>query len=470
MKLSPSIFAVILFGLCLPNVSHGQAPTYQKVDLSSTTSLMADEAIRSPSLKPFVPDPGKAFKRFWVGNWRTPEQAFEWHVDLAEQGDYDVAIVSQGVARVNVDAKDSRIEGSIPRQIWDRTPLGTLTLAKGKQSLRVTLRDTVPTEGKLRSLELTPTNNKVAIAKQVKALRADSSWFGDAKYGVMFQWGAWGFPKNGPAKPWPKMIDDFDVNAFAKMVDEEMGAGYVIWSLTWRDSKVSAPLESVEKLVPGHTSKRDLIGDLADALNKRGIKLMLYYHAGHEDVKWWSANWRSNDDTTLFVDNWCSLISEIGTRYGERLSGWFFDDGVIYPVSAFERLAKAAKSGHSGRLIAWNSWVLPSLTDYQDLQFGEGLEDGKIEFAKNHGIWASGPQTGLRSHNMIMVDGPDWGIWKADTKINTFLTPEKGVELVKQAIAQDRVLSLNLQMYEDGSVGPQSAEVLQAVRKAIRGK
>jgi hypothetical protein len=75
----------------------------------------------------------------------------------------------------------------------------------------------------------------------------------DAQYGLMFQWGEWGYPEDGEAKPWPKMIDDFDVEKFADMV-QSTGAGYVIWSATWRTYYFPAPIQAIERIMPGRTS------------------------------------------------------------------------------------------------------------------------------------------------------------------------------------------------------------------------
>ena len=42
------------------------------------------------------------------------------------------------------------------------------------------------------------------------------------------------------------MIDDFNVEKFADMV-QSTGAGYVIWSATWRTYYFPAPIQSIEQ-------------------------------------------------------------------------------------------------------------------------------------------------------------------------------------------------------------------------------
>ena len=113
---------------------------------------------------------------------------------------------------------------------------------------------------------------------RVRSFRSSTKWFADAKYGVFLQFGEWGYPQHGAKKKWPAMIDDFDVEKFASTM-QEIGAGYVIWSATWRTHYFPAPIKAVDNVLPGRTSQRDLIANLISALNRRGIKLILYYHS-----------------------------------------------------------------------------------------------------------------------------------------------------------------------------------------------
>ena len=102
-------------------------------------------------------------------------------------------------------------------------------------------------------------------------------------------------------------------------------------------------------------------------LNKRGIKLILYYHVGHGDLpdtNWWDRNWNpnwveENYDKSLFFKNWQNIITEVGERYGEKLAGWLFDDDcVIYPAD-YETLGQATKAGNSERLVACREIIGP---------------------------------------------------------------------------------------------------------------
>ena len=167
----------------------------------------------------------------------------------------------------------------------------------------------------------------------LREFRSSTKWFADAKYGVFLQWGEWGYPQHGEKKKWPQMIDDFDVEKFAATM-QEIGAGYVIWSPTWRTHYFPAPIKAVDNVLPGRTSKRDLIADLISALGRRGIKLILYYHCGRGDKEWQARNWATDDPNNWGMDptfrkNWGNIITEVGLRYGKGLAGWLMTRASI---------------------------------------------------------------------------------------------------------------------------------------------
>jgi len=439
------------------------------LDPKDINVLMADRAKRDGTLDVTVW--GKPEGRAWVQNWRRPEDFFQWVVDSPDEAPYEVSVLAHGTAgaQAEIAGEMSRLTFRLPKG-WDKLALPEpFLLPKGRST--VTVRLLKPDDAKLKSLELVCVPARADIQRRIRELRAPTQWLREARYGVMFQWGAWGYPQHGPAKPWPKMIDDFDVDVFARMV-EDTGAGYVIWSVTWRTYHFAAPIKAIDQILPGRTSTRDLIGELADALSKRGIKLMLYYHEGHPDKEWWERNWdRADPDRKeKFVNNLCAVLTEVGRRYGAKVAGWFFDDGMLFYPAPFERITRAAKAGYAARLVSYNSWVLPRLTDFQEVFMGEGFGGSAATAVDGDGIFPEGPQRGLFAHGMLILDGPDWGIFRPDTRISRpAFTPEQAVGLVSRAAERGQTLSFNLLMYEDGSVSPESLAVLRAVREAVRG-
>lgn len=462
----------------------GAAPI--PISPTAISYLMADEAQRSDTLRICPLQAAQPPKRFWVEEWHDPAQYFEWKLDVLEPGDYEITLMVslppstpvriQG-PRNSVTCENTWVSEGHRAYNWNRITLSApLMFPRGQTSMRVQLEK--PVGGKvgaaLKSIELLNARERPAMNRRIDAFRSDTRWLAGAKFGFMCQCGEWSYPRQGPHKPWPEMVNDFDIPRFVSMV-ESTGAGYVVWSATWATYFFPAPIKAIDRILPGRTSRRDLIGEMADALGKRDIRLILYYHLGHDTAydngAWWSRNWVSENDKRLFVHNWCSIISEVGKRYGDRLAGWMFDDDLVYYPAPYERLGEAAKAGNSSRIISYNSWIQARGTDFQDFQFGEGFTgDDRLPVGGN-GIWPDGPMKGLQAHGNFQVDGPNWGITHADTQVEApHFTRDRAIQMALDAAARNEALSWNLLMYDDGTVSQASLSLLESVGAAVRAK
>lgn len=449
--------------------------------------LIAEDADYPSSLSVKLENGKPGVKHFWVENWRNPEEVFTWKVLVEQAGDYEVTLMISAPpgTPVSVESAHEKLFVATTQPIyqgyyWDRITLpNALHLPKGESTIRVRLIKAVtegPVGAALKSIELLDVKQRPAFNARIQAFRSDTSWFRDAKYGLMCQCGEWAYPAHGPQKPWPKGVDQFDVPRFVELV-AGTGAGYVVWSATWATYFFPAPIRSIDEIMPGRTSKRDLIGELADALAKKNIRLILYYHLGHvqspANGSWWahnsSAHNSSTSDKSLFIKNWCAIITEVGHRYGGRLAGWMFDDELVYYPMPYEVVGAAAKAGYPGRIISYNSWIQARGTDFQDFQFGEQFRVSAALPESAHGIWPSGPMKGLQAHGCFQVDGPDWGIDHADEKITPpFFSAQDGASFAIVAAQHDEALSWNLEMYDDGSVSAESLKVFQHAGEAVR--
>jgi alpha-L-fucosidase len=450
-----------------------------RLESDAVTVLMSDRATIRGGMNYYAHDGPKSHKRFWVQNWTNPDESFEWTVVAPQKAAYrvDALIAGPPGIRIEIAGPHNKILFRLRDNGWDKIAVsGELDLPKGTSRIMVKALDAASL--KFKSLVLIASEDKEKIDKRIKEFRSDPKWMADAGYGLMFQWGGWGYPQHGPQKPWPKMIDDFNVEAFADMC-AETGAAYVVWSATWMTYYCPAPIRAIDSILPGRTCSRDLIGELADALNKRGMKMILYYHLG----RWWAkggvsqAGWAKNgiseEDQKFFVDSFCSITTEIGWRYGKKLAGWLIDDGMIFYPAPFEKMGQALKAGNSDRLISYSSYVMPRYTEFQDYHFGEGNEKGNYGAGPKggNGIIAGGPQKGQQGFACFILDGPDWGIYQPETKIDSpRFSREQMTALVNNARERKLALSFNLLMYEDGSVSPESLDMMKYVRKIIRGK
>ena len=107
---------------------------------------------------------------------------------------------------------------------------------------------------------------------------------------------------------------------------------------------------------------------MAQALNAKGIKLMCYFPT-HVVGKYPNAS--SKEFTQMTSD----ILKEFGERYGEKIAGYWFDGFYQcfekYPDFSFRDFYEMCKAGNSKRIIAVNSWIYPSVTEWQDYWAGE---------------------------------------------------------------------------------------------------
>jgi hypothetical protein len=306
-------------------------------------------------------------------------------------------------------------------------------------------------------------------------MAASTDWLIADKYGLMCHWTSESKPRNGPAKPYQQAVRDFDVERFANMV-QQMGARHLIFTTSHAGYYFPGPNKVIDSILKGRTCDRDLIGDLADALAKRGIKLLVYYHPGHDDTEWWSRT-HFDDNKAEFFKQWRSIISSIGLRYGKRVAGFWFDDATFtyYPFNApWQEMTQSAKAGNPERLVIYNSWILPRVTQFYEVFAGENVfsEDVIRGFgylpAGGSGKFIGGPQKGLQGHITTFLEG-DWGHFKLNTPIGPpRYSAEVMIAKIRDSMSRRNVPSFDVEVYQDGQVSPETLALFRKIRTAIQ--
>jgi hypothetical protein len=326
-----------------------------------------------------------------------------------------------------------------------------------------------------RCLEVLPVSVSAEITAAEASARADrasTDWFVKAGYGAMFHWTDFTQPREGTKKLYPDAVEAFDVNAFASL-QEDMGAGYVVFTLNHAHPHCPAPIRAWEAIHPGWTTRRDLIGDIAGALEKRGIRLILYINSPV------LTNFGKTGETGLyeltfseeqFTEIHKNVLSEIGSRYGEKLAGYWFDSWyqslAAYPDVPIEAIYRYCKIGSPGRITAFNFWIFPVLTPWQDYWAGE-LNALQNPFESRY--IQRGAGTGFQAHGMVsMLES--WVHSETGPIPPPQFSAEDLIAHVKANMGHQAVTTINIGIYQDGTIEQSSLEAMRQLRRTIREK
>jgi hypothetical protein len=325
----------------------------------------------------------------------------------------------------------------------------------------------------LRCLEILPASanaEMTAAEERARADRASTDWFVKGGYGVMFHWTDFTQPRVGVKKPYPEAVNAFDVDKFAKLVSD-MGAAYVIFTLNHAHPHCPAPIQSWEAIHPGSTTRRDLVGDIADSLEKQGIRLLLYINSpvlamlggigasGLYDLTY---------SEERFTEIHKSVLSEIGLRYRDKLAGYWFDSWyqslAAYPDVPIEAIYRYSKIGNPERISAFNFWIFPVLTPWQDYWAGE-LNSLQGPFQSRH--IRTGAGTGFQAHGMVsMLES--WVHSDAAPMPPPQFSAEDLIAHVKANIKHQAVTTINIGIYQDATIEESSLDMMRQLRGAIR--
>ena len=215
----------------------------------------------------------------------------------------------------------------------------------------------------------------VAAAQAVPS-RAD--WLRDARLGV--------FMHVLPASDADlAKLEAFDVDGLAAQV-ASTGARYFVLTLGQNSGYFNAPNAAYDRRTgyrPGERcAKRDLPRDLHRALQAKGLRLMLYLpcQAPNRDRRAQKAfglaeGPKDQPIDARFARQWAEVIAEWSTRYGNAVSGWWFDggyDGVGFREDIAAIYAEAARRGNPGSIVTFNPGVsLKRHTQAEDYTAGE---------------------------------------------------------------------------------------------------
>lgn len=449
-----------------------------------------------------------------VSGFDTPNDAVTWIVNAPKEDDYAISIIysMKDIRNIEVSCGESVIVVPSITRTWEWRPFHwrqefpeTLHLKAGEN--KITLRlpdDEVPTTSKngkankkadkfiadvtdafhLFSIELgTPKARKDQLAR-AKEIRGDASWMKKGKYGLFIHWSALSHPYHGdqPRAQWfQKSVEMFNVKVFADAI-ERTGAAWITFTATHKGFYWPAPNAALDNIIKGRTSKRDLLSEIINELDKRGIKTLFYLHTGYNgyEKEFRIAAGANDANLNRFSENIEAILRECSLRYGDKLKGFGYIDGSLshdYPLDPWwEGWARAIKAGNPKAILGFSSNRGPSVSPFSELS----VTDGGARISKPNTM-VIGPGKQLGDVTPVWWCLMDEGGWFAKKSMNGEIgggpirSTKEYVDFFQKMAEKEIPVTINLMMTADVTdehpiFNPECMAVMEEVRKAIRGK
>lgn len=308
------------------------------------------------------------------------------------------------------------------------------------------------------------------VAKQGQSSAADSgrlAWWREARFGLFVHWGpvslkgteiSWSRANSNPLcpnkGPIPVEVYDnlyksfnptlFDADRWAA-VAKEAGMRYVVLTAKHCDGFCLWPTATSDYHIGNTPFRRDVCGELAEAVRKAGLRIGWYYSP---------MDWRDPDCRTgrnaAYVQRMQGQVRELLTRYGRIDLLWFDWDGGTIPwdQEATYRLVRVAQPG-----IVINNRL--------DCSFGGLVADRDIgpnpDYLTPEQV--IGAYDDRHPWETCMTLGTQWS-WKPDDSLKS---AAEVIRIVAGCAGGDGNLLLDVGPMPDGRIEPRQVEVLKGV-------
>ena len=298
------------------------------------------------------------------------------------------------------------------------------------------------------------------------------AWWRDARFGLFIHWGpvslkgteiSWSRANSNPLCPnkgeIPVEVYDnlyksfdptlFDADRWADMA-RDAGMRYVVLTAKHCDGFCLWPTQTIDYHIGRTPFRRDVCGELAEAVRKAGLRIGWYYSP---------MDWRDPDCRTAnnaaYVKRMQGQIRELVTRFGRIDLLWFDWDGGTIPwdQDATYRIVREAQ---------------PKIIINNRLDCSSGGLSADRDIGRNADYLT--PEQVIGAYNdrqpweTCMTLGTQWS-WKPDDRIKS---ADEVIRILAGCAGGDGNLLLNVGPMPDGRVEPRQVDVLMGVGQWLR--
>jgi len=215
----------------------------------------------------------------------------------------------------------------------------------------------------------------VCLAGQQVASGVSQTNFSDMRLGLFvhytyvgrpYEWGCTTWSDGSPVASLDELADKLDVQNLVRTA-ASMRTQYLQFTTWHANMNVLFPSAVMARRLPGHCSRRDVVGDLIKALRPTGIKLILYIHPsdGHDFSRQDQdrMGWNDGPNFSRWNDFVNELLAEVVDRYGADVAGYWVDGGLPPQVER-ARLRQTILSRDPQAWLIQNSGRDPACVDF----------------------------------------------------------------------------------------------------------